>query len=71
MKTEIINSVIGFNFKHDIKDLQGNLIRTGVTTTYPNELRNNETLKLIDTKLFTHYNQNLLNQIKELRKIND
>jgi hypothetical protein len=64
----IIKSVLGFNLKIEIKDQNGEPIKTGARTIYPTESLSNLKYRLLDTKFFTHYNQALLDQVKACRR---
>lgn len=72
-KYTLITSVLGFNFNIVIKDLDDKPLPTGVKTTYysfSNELPAVGT-KIGNRKWFTHYNQALLDKIRDLRRLND
>jgi hypothetical protein len=67
----LIKSVLGMNLKADIRDMDGNLISTGFKTgALPKEYRP-LTPRLLDKNFFTHFNEDLLNKIREFRRIND
>lgn len=66
MKT-IITSVLGFNFKADIVDLNNNLLPTGIKSTYFPDNIEPITPKMVDKKWFTTFNDTLLNKIRDAR----
>lgn len=69
---KIFTSVLGFNFNVTIVDSEGNPLKTGakvVTTTTTDAPK-------VGTKIggqswFTNYNDQLLNKIRDYRRIND
>lgn len=72
MKNNIINSVLGFNLNVDITDENGNLINKGIKYTIkPEILPKVFTSKIFDRSFFTHFNEDLLNKIRQHRRLND
>lgn len=68
----LIKSVLGFNTKIEIKDQDGNPIKTGAKTIYSKEkMECMPKACMLDTSFFTHYNEKLLNKIRDYRRIND
>lgn len=72
-KFTLITSVLGFNLNIEIKDINDKPLSTGVKTTYYSF---SDELPVIGTKIgnrkwFTHYNQPLLDKIRDLRRLND
>lgn len=72
VKLEIINSVLGFNLKTELKDKEGNILPTGIKKTC---ITCTDELPKIGThsdnkKWFTHYNQALLDQIADMKRVN-
>lgn len=67
-----ITSVLGFNLDIDLRDHEGNPIRKGarvVTTTTTGAP--NVGSKIGGQSWFTNYNEQLLNKIRDYRRIND
>jgi len=68
----IINSVLGFNLNVEIKDQNGEPIKTGAKTTYSCKYyKHSPKSRLLDKSFFTHYNDALLDKIRNFRKLND
>jgi hypothetical protein len=69
MDNTVITSVLGFNFKADLVDMDNNPIPTGARSTIPNDFA-----KLIPRQInknwFTNYNQGLLDKIIDYKKYN-
>lgn len=65
----IIENVMGFNKSCVLKDAQGNVIKHGIKhTVYPTgqpEIK----AKILNKKVFTHFNQALLDKIREYKMI--
>ena len=72
MENKIITSVIGFNFKLDLVDNDGNLIKTGARRIdcLSSETPNVGT-KIGGEKWFTNFNEPLLSKIRDYRRRND
>lgn len=72
MDKELINSVLGFNLKADITNIEGELIPVGIKTTiYPVSKMERINYRIVDKGFFTHYNEALLAKIRDFRRIND
>ena len=68
----IITSVLGFNFNVEIRDQNGELIKTGAKTTYAgSNIRKRSTAHILDKNFFTNFNEPLLAKIRDFRRIND
>ena len=69
----ILDSVLGFDFKADIIDNQGNLIKSGIKRSIivSNDPPNYTLPKLSNRNFFTHFNEELLRKIIEYRRLND
>lgn len=63
----IITSVLGFNFKADIVDLNDNLLPTGIKSTYFPDNIEPIAPKMVNKKWFTSFNDALLNKIRDAR----
>lgn len=70
MKT--IDSVLGFNMDIDLKDNDGNPVKMGVKTV-SSEIVGAPSVgtKIGGQKWFTNFNDQLLNKIRDYRRIND
>ena len=72
MTKELITSVLGFDFKADIKNMEGELIPAGIKRTiYPKVKRTRINYRIVDKGFFTHYNEALLAKIRDFRRLND
>jgi hypothetical protein len=68
----LITSVLGFDLKAEIVDHNGELIRSGVKSTYVYAVTDVEPEpRILDKNFFTHYNESLLSKIREYRRLND
>lgn len=68
----IIESVLGFDMNVDVTDKDGNLISKGVkSSVIPNKLPKKLRARIFDKSFFTHFNEDLLNKIREYRRLND
>ena len=68
----IFESVLGFNLKADIRDANGNLIKSGVKgSVIPKELPIRISTKITDRSFFTHFNDELLSKIRQHRRLTD
>jgi hypothetical protein len=68
----LITSVLGFNLKAEIADQNGEVIRSGVKSTYVYAFTDVEPEPRIpDKNFFTHYNETLLSKIRDFRRLND
>ena len=68
MEVTLIHSVLGFNRDIEIKDQNGETIKTGARTIYPKVKLEQLEYKILDKNVFTHYNQELLDKIKDCRR---
>ncbi len=68
----LIKSVLGFNLKVEIKDQEGNLIKTGIKRTiYPVVYSDRINSGIFDKSYFTSFNEDLLAKIRQHRRLND
>lgn len=68
----LITSVLGFNLNVEIRDENGEVIRTGAKTTYSFKYKKRKPKPcILDTSFFTHYNEALLTKIRDFRRQND
>lgn len=72
MDRYLIKSVLGFNFKAEISDKDGNLVPTGVKETlYPVEIAERVNIRLFDRKFFTTFNEDLLAKVRDYKRLNE
>jgi len=72
MDRKLITSVLGFDFKVDIKDENGNIIPSGVrSSTFPKYPKLQVSYRLFDKSFFTNFNEELLAKVREHRRLND
>ena len=72
MNKYLIESVLGFNLNADITDKDGNIISKGIKSSIiPKNMLDTIQPKLLDKSFFTHFNEELLNKIKQHRRLND
>ena len=70
--SDLITSVLGMDLKADIRDIDDNLILTGVRKTiYPVQKIDRINYRIVDKSFFTHYNEALLAKIRDFRRLND
>jgi hypothetical protein len=70
--SDLITSVLGMDLKADIRDIDDNLILTGVKKTiYPVTMMERINYRIVDKSFFTHYNEALIAKIRDFRRIND
>ena len=72
-KHTLIVSTLGFNFNIELKDINNKILLNGIKSTY---YTYSDEVPSIGTRLsnrawFTNYNQDLLNKIRDLRRLND
>lgn len=68
----LIKSVLGFNMDVNLKDNEGNLLKTGVRVIIPTNVEApNVGTKIGGQSWFTNYNEQLLTKIRDYRRIND
>ena len=69
---KIFTSVIGFNFNVTILDNEGNALKTGAKVIIPSNMGVPSVgTRIGGEKWFTNYNEQLLNKIRDYRRIND
>ena len=73
MESKLFTSVIGFDFKLDLMDNDGNLIKTGAKRVdcYLSSETPNVGTKIGGKSWFTNFNEPLLNKIRDYRRRND
>ena len=65
----LIENVMGFNKTCLLKDKQGNIIKHGIkNTVYPTEQPEIK-VRIFNKKVFTNFNQALLDKIREYKMI--
>ena len=68
----MISNVIGFDFNLELIDQDGELVKTGIKTTYlpeTDELPNIGN-KFGNTRWFTNFNESLLCKIRDYKRLN-
>jgi hypothetical protein len=72
MDKYIIESVLGFDLNVDVTDKDGNLVSKGVKSSIiPTKLPEKLTVRICDKSFFTHFNEDLLNKIRQHRRLTD
>ena len=72
MDRKLITSVLGFDLKIEVKDENGEPIKTGVRSTYyPPQPPINITYRLFDKSFITSFNEELLAKIRQHRRLID
>jgi hypothetical protein len=72
MTKELISSVLGFELKADIRDVNDELIPIGIKrTVYPVNKTEQLNYRIFDKCFFDHYNEALLAKIRDFRRLND
>jgi hypothetical protein len=69
MDNTVIGSVLGFNLKADLVDVDNNPILTGAKSTIPNDFAKLKP-RNINKNWFTNFNQGLLDKIIDYKKYN-
>jgi hypothetical protein len=67
MDKTLITSVLGFDLKAEIVDLNGQAIRTGCKGCINPRKKSRIKSRILDKKFFTNYNEALLAKIRDLR----
>ena len=70
---KVIHSVIGFNLHRDVYNQEGQIIRPGIARTCISctDEKPNFGNNMGNTKWFTNFNEDLLQKIRDYRRIND
>ena len=70
---KLITSVMGFDFKINLKDENDQLVKQGIKYTIQRKEGTISAFKnrITDKKWFTHFNDGLYNKILDFRKNND
>ena len=70
---KLITSVMGFDFKINLKDENNQLVKQGIKYTIQRKEGTISAFKnrITDKKWFTHFNDGLYNKILDFRKNND
>lgn len=70
-KLKMITCVLGFNLNLNIYDINGEIIKSGVSrTVYPKTYREFSNVSLINKKWFNSFNEDLLDKIRDYQEIN-
>ena len=71
INTTLIKYVLGFNVNIQVLDIDGKVIRTGISRTiYPNTCREHANIKLINKKWFNSFDEDLLAKIRDYKRVN-
>lgn len=68
MDKYMINSVLGFNLKAEIVDQNGEPVKKGFIKGFVPKRAKKIKSRLFDKTFFTHYNEELIAKIRDLRK---
>ena len=72
MDRYLIESVLGFDLNVDVTDTNGNPLSKGVKKSIiPTVFPENNTVKILDKSFFTHFNDELLDKIRQHRRLTD
>ncbi len=72
MDRYVIQSVLGFDMNVDVTDKDGNPVSKGVkNSVIPSKLPEKFTARIFDKSFFTHFNEDLLNKIRQHRRLTD
>lgn len=72
MDKYLIESVLGFDLNVDVTDTNGNTLSKGVKkSVIPTVFPENITVKILDKSFFTHFNDDLLDKIRQHRRLTD
>jgi hypothetical protein len=67
-----IESVLGFDLNVDITDMNGKPLSKGVkVSAIPTVFTEKITTRIVDKSFFTHFNEDLLNKIRQHRRLTD
>jgi hypothetical protein len=71
MDETIITSVLGFDFGVNLVDKNDNPVKIGIgKTVYPDFYRQHVNIRQFDKKFFTSFNEELLQKIKDYKRLN-
>ena len=69
--TTLIKYVLGFNLNIQVLDIDGEVIKTGVSrTVYPQTYREHVNVKLINKRWFNSFDEDLLAKIRDYKQVN-
>jgi hypothetical protein len=69
-ESTLIQSVLGFDFNVEIKDQNGEIIKTGCRSCFSPKRKSKIKSKILDKNFFTHYNEALIAKIRDMRNNN-
>ena len=64
---KLMKSVLGFDFNVEIRDQNGNVVKTGCRSCVTPVRKARIKSKILDKKFFTTFNESLLAKIRNLR----
>jgi hypothetical protein len=69
--TTLIKCVLGFNLNMEVLDMEGEVIKTGISrTVYPKTYREHVNIKLINKRWFNSFDEDLLAKIRDYKQVN-
>jgi hypothetical protein len=68
MSSKVIHSVLGFDFNVEIKDQNGEILKTGCRSCVSPVRKARIKSKILDKKFFTTFDEGLLAKIRNLRQ---
>jgi hypothetical protein len=69
-ESTLIQSVLGFDFNVEIKDQNGDVLKTGCRSCVTPVRKARIKSKILDPNFFTHYNEALIAKIRDMRNNN-
>ena len=70
MDSKLMTSVLGFDFNVEIRDQNGEIIKTGCKSCFTPKRKSRIKSKILDKNFFTHFNEALLDKIRDMRNNN-
>jgi hypothetical protein len=68
--SKLMKSVLGFDFNVEIKDQNGDVLKTGCRSCVKPKRKRKIVSKILDPNFFTHYNEALITKIRDMRNNN-
>lgn len=68
--SKLMASVLGFDFNVEIRDQNGEIIKTGCRSCVKPKRKRKIVSKILDKNFFTHYNESLIAKIRDMRNNN-
>ena len=70
MDSKLMTSVLGFDFNVEIRDQNGEVLKTGCRSCVKPKRKRKIVSKILDPNFFTHYNEALIAKIRDMRNNN-